>query len=244
MANIRITPRGFRSGRRRRKKNITSAMAQQQAVISASETTLTHSRDGCPKENVRKNSPTEESGIQGPAFSHLQGNVPVLLAGHGIYLRRQQAQGSDNSGASLPGIDHVIQESVLGGNKRIGETLFKLFRLGAAHGVRIGSARELTAVDDVDGSFGSHNGDFGSWPSQVDVRAKVLRAHDAVSAAVGFASDDRDFRHGRFGIGVEEFRAVTDDPSELLRGAGEEAGDVFKRQDRNIERVDEADTAG
>jgi hypothetical protein len=36
---------------------------------------------------------------------------------------------------------------------------------------------------------------------------------------------------------------VADDPAPLLRGAGEEAGHVHERQQRDVERVAEAESA-
>ena len=45
-------------------------------------------------------------------------------------------------------------------------------------------------------------------------------------------------------IGVQQFRAVADDAAELLFGAGEEAGHVFKSDDRDVEGVAEAHEAG
>src|ERR1035441_4321533 len=55
--------------------------------------------------------------------------------------------------------------------------------------------------------------------------------------------DDGDLGHGRFGEGVEQLRAVHDDATVLLLRAGEEAGDVFERDQRNVEAVAEAHEA-
>jgi len=71
----------------------------------------------------------------------------------------------------------------------------------------------------------------------------VLGAHDVVRAAVGLAGDDSDFSDGRFAVGVEQFRAAPDDAVVFLVGAGQEAGDVDERDDRNIEGVAGADEA-
>ena len=95
--------------------------------------------------------------------------------------------------------------------------------LGRAQGVR-----QLAPVDDVDRALRAHHGDLGGGPGEVDVGADVLRAHDAVRAAVGLARDDGDLGHGGFGEGVEQLGAVADDAAVLLLGAGQEAGNVFE----------------
>ena len=43
------------------------------------------------------------------------------------------------------------------------------------------------------------------------------------------------------GVGVQHLRAVADDATVLLCDAGQEAGDVDKRHDRDVEAVAEAD---
>ena len=90
---------------------------------------------------------------------------------------------------------------------------------------------------------GPHHRDLGRRPGEVEVGADVLRAHDVVRAAVRLARDHRQLRHRRLGVGVEELRAVADDPAPLLRGAGQEAGHVDEGDERDVERVARADEA-
>ena len=66
-------------------------------------------------------------------------------------------------------------------------------------------------------------------------------AHGEVGAAVGFAQDDGDFRHGGRGVGEEHFRAVADDAAAFLLDAGHEAGNVHQRHERDVEHVAEPD---
>ena len=47
---------------------------------------------------------------------------------------------------------------------------------------------------------------------------RCLERVDAVRAAVGLARDERDLRHGRLGVRVQQLRAVADDPAPLLCG--------------------------
>ena len=71
----------------------------------------------------------------------------------------------------------------------------------------------------------------------------MLRAHDVVGPAVGLARDYRQLRHGRLGERVQQLRAVADDPSVLLVAAGQVARHVDEGDDRDAERVAEADEA-
>src|SRR5579864_4191083 len=59
----------------------------------------------------------------------LQRNVSVLLARHRVYLIRQHAQRADDLGPGFARLDHVVDETALGGDERIGEPLAKLFDL-------------------------------------------------------------------------------------------------------------------
>ena len=71
----------------------------------------------------------------------------------------------------------------------------------------------------------------------------MFGAHDIIRAAIRFASYDSDFGHCRFGEGVQELGAVPDDPAVFLSHTGQEARDIHKRDDREVEAVAEADKA-
>ena len=103
---------------------------------------------------------------------------------------------------------------------------------------------DLAAEDHVDGALGAHDGDLRGRPRERGVGPEVLGVHDDVRAAVGLARDHGHLRHGGLAERVQELRAVPDDPAVLLRGAGQEAGDVLERHDRDVERVAEPDEAG
>ena len=89
--------------------------------------------------------------------------------------------------------------------------------------------------------FGPHHRDLRRGPRDVEVAADVLGAHDVVRAAVRLARDDGELGHRRLAVGVQQLGAVPDDAAVLLRDAGQEAGHVLERDDRNVERVAEAD---
>src|SRR5205807_6406289 len=126
---------------------------------------------------------------------------------------------------------------------RLGELLLDLGCARASRRLLVRSLVNLAAVENPDRAFRSHDGNLGSGPSEVNVRAYVLRGHDAVCAAVGFARDDCDLGDSGFGEGVEEFRAVAYDAAVLLSYAGEEAGHVLEDDEREVEAVAEAHEA-
>ena len=65
--------------------------------------------------------------------------------------------------------------------------------------------------------------------------------HDQERTAVGLSRDHRHPRDRRFGERVEQFGAVADDAVVLLSDAGEEPGNVDHGDERDVERVAEAD---
>ncbi len=71
----------------------------------------------------------------------------------------------------------------------------------------------------------------------------MLRAHDVVGAAVRLARDHGELGHGRLAVGVEQLRPVLDDAAVLLRDARQEARHVLEGDQRDVERVAEADEA-
>ena len=95
--------------------------------------------------------------------------------------------------------------------------------------------------DDAHRAIGAHHRDLRGRPGEVHVAADVLAAHDVVGAAVGLARDDRDLRDGGLAVGVQQLRAVLDDPAVLLADARQEARDIDERDDRDVEAIAGAD---
>ncbi len=72
----------------------------------------------------------------------------------------------------------------------------------------------------------------------------MLGRHHVIGAAERLAGDDGDQRHGGLAIGEQQLGAVLDQPAIFLRCAGQEAGDVDKGHDRNLERITEPHETG
>ena len=89
----------------------------------------------------------------------------------------------------------------------------------------------------------AHHRDLGRRPREREVGADRLRVHDDVRAAVRLARDDLHPRHGRLAVRVQQLGAVADDAAVLLVGAGQEAGHVDERDERDVERVARAHEA-
>src|SRR6266849_20257 len=156
------------------------------------------------------------------AQSFSQRDVAVFFLGVGVALGFQGAEGGDDFGAGGGGLDYGVDVAALGGYEGIGEAIAEFGDFFAAHGFAFGLRNffQFTLVDDVDGAFGAHHGDFRGGPGEIGVGADVLGGHDAIGTAVGFAGDDGDFGDGGFGVGEEQFGAVLDDAAELLLRAG------------------------
>src|SRR6476659_5592961 len=65
----------------------------------------------------------------------------------------------------------------------------------------------------------------------------MLARHDDVTAAVGFARHDGDFWYGRFGVSIEQLRAVANDAVIFLLRARQKAWHVDERHHGNIKAV-------
>src|SRR5208283_2335793 len=115
-----------------------------------------------------------------------------------------------------------VDVATFGGHIRVCKTFAEVVDFLAADfiAVSFGGAVDFTTVHDIHSAFGTHHGDFRSGPSVIDVRANMFGSHHTIRAAVSLASDYGDFRHGGFGEGEKQFRAVLDDSAELLLRAG------------------------
>ena len=127
--------------------------------------------------------------------------------------------------------------------KGLAKRLLVLFDEGGARRVFVGRGFDRLLVDDVDRATGAHHGDFGVREGKVHVRADVLAAHHVVRAAVGFARDDGELRHGGFAEGVQQLGAVADDAAVFLVDARQEAWHVHEGHERDVETVAKAHEA-
>src|SRR5207253_5485511 len=98
-------------------------------------------------------------------------------------------------------------------------------------------------VYDVHRAFRTHDRDLRGGPGEIGVGANVLGSHHAVGAAISLARDNRNLRNCGFGKSEKQLRAMLDDPAKFLLRSGKKAGNVFKGQQRNVERIAEAHEA-
>lgn len=133
--------------------------------------------------------------------------------------------------------DHLVYEASLGGDEGIGEALFVFFRPGRD----LRGIAEFGTVENLGRALGAHHGDLSRRPGVVHVGSDVFGRHDVIGAAIGLARDQRHHGDRRLAIGEEQLGAVLDDAAIFLGGAGQEAGHVDQRQDRDRKGVAEAD---
>ncbi len=115
----------------------------------------------------------------------------MFFLGVGVALGFQGAEGGDDAGAGGGGLDYGVDVAALGSYEGVSKAVAEFSDFFAAQGFAFGFRNffQLAFVDDVDGAFRAHDGDFRGGPGEIGVGADVLGGHDAIRAAVGFAGD-------------------------------------------------------
>src|SRR5690348_10198303 len=110
-----------------------------------------------------------------------EGNVAVPTWAALALLAHGDPKRTDELEPSASGLDDVVDVTPFCGDVWIRESFGVVGdQLGAVG--RPGG--QLAPVQDVDRALGPHHGDLGRRPRDVEVSTDVLRAHDAVGAAV------------------------------------------------------------
>src|SRR5579859_1671570 len=120
-----------------------------------------------PEDNWAKS-----AGCRGP----LERNVAVLLAGIGVLLVFKGTQSRDDTRASFGGFDDRIDVTAFRGDERIGEALAEFLNLLLAKLFAFGFRGfvQVAFIDDVNGAFRAHDGNFRVGPCEIRVRANVF----------------------------------------------------------------------
>ena len=93
----------------------------------------------------------------------------------------------------------------------------------------------VSAIEDLNGTLGAHDGKLGRRPCDAQVVPHGLAVHHDVRTAVCLTKHHTDARHRRFGIRKSHLRAVTDHPPPLEVFAGEVPRRIDERDDRKPE---------
>ncbi len=96
------------------------------------------------------------------------------------------------------------------------------------------------AKHDLHRALRAHHRNFGARPCHHSISPKVLGAHRNVASTIRLSQHHRDFRNGRRRVGKQHFCPVPNDATVLLVNARQEPGRIHKRQQRNVERIAEA----
>ena len=163
------------------------------------------------------------------------GMLPCFFRGFVSRLSASIVERADEPRPRLGRPDDVVDIAARRGDVRVRELRLVLRDESRPFRVRVGRRGELLAIDDVDRALRAHHRDLGRRPREVHVAADVLAAHDVVGAAVRLAGDDRQLRDGRLGVGVQQLRAVPDDPAVFLADTGQEPRHVDERDQRDVE---------
>src|SRR5712692_11803830 len=109
---------------------------------------------------------------------------------------------------------------------------------------RVSRLVDFLPEGDLDSALGTHDGELRGWPGEVEVATDVLRTHHVVRPSVGLPRDDSHLGDRRLAVGVQELRAIADDPSVLLLDPRKEAGHVDEGEERDVEAIAEPDEPG
>ena len=169
-----------------------------------------------------------------PAHS---GMFPCFLRGFVSRLSASISSAAIRRGRVSRRQDHVVDVAAGCRDVRVVEPRLVLGDEPPPLGDRVVGRRDLVLEDDVDRALGAHHRDLRRRPGEVHVAPDVLGAHDVVGAAVRLAGDDGDLRDRRLAVGVQELRAVLDDPAVLLVHARQEPGHVDEGDERDVEGV-------
>src|SRR5438309_2069843 len=154
--------------------------------------------------------------LVGPALEpdQLERYIAVPSGAAAALLAHGDPERADELGPGSTWLDHVVDVAALGGDVWVGKPLCVVAdQLTALRG----AGRQLAAEKDVHRALGPHDGYLRRRPRDVEIRPDVLRAHDAVGAAVGLARDHRQLRHRRFAERVQQLGPMADDAAVLLR---------------------------
>ena len=150
----------------------------------------------------------------------------MLLWWPGGPLIAQSTQAAGNHQPGLTRQDDAVDVAALRGDIRVRQGVLVFGQQPSTFGIRIGGRGKLLAVQDIYGPLPTHHRDLRGGPGQIQIGAKMLRAHDVVGTAVGLSGDHGHQRHGGFGVSVNKLRAAADDAVPFLVGARKEAGNV------------------
>ena len=109
----------------------------------------------------------------------------MLLGRIDLLLGTQLLEGADDAEARVAWLDDIIHEAVGGSVVGVGEGLavFLFLLCSSLGGVLRGGY--FLGEDDLYGTCRAHHSDLSRGPSEVDIRAEVLGAHDDVGTTIG-----------------------------------------------------------
>lgn len=169
---------------------------------------------------------------------YLQRNVAVLSPRSRDLLGLENVQVVVEASASGSRINHIVNETTLSSDQRIGELL------GVLGGLLLDLLLVQTTEDNLDGTLRTHDRHLSRRPSIVEVTTEMLRRHDVISTTIRLTSDNGNLRRGGLTVSVEKLGTVTNDTVVLLVGSRQETRHVHEGNNRDIEGIQEANEAG
>src|SRR6266550_2348854 len=175
--------------------------------------------------------------------SYLERDVSVLLRRILVAFGLKRLQRIDEGGPGVTWIDDVVEITASGGDVWMREHLAVFFDLGVCGCRLILALGDLFSKENLYRTLRSHHRNLSGRPRYVEVAADVFGAHDVVRSPICLACDHRELGHSGLAVGVQKLGAVLDYPAVLLRHARQEAGYILEGDERNVERIAEANEA-
>src|ERR1035437_10257458 len=135
-------------------------------------------------------------------------NRAVFLWRPRFAFAEQVAQGERNRRARFGRADDIRDHRFLGGLEGRAKFVAILSDQPSLFLFRIGGGGDLAPVKNLGRALRAHDRDFRRGPGIDHIRTHVRAAHGEIRAAIGFAEDHGDFRHGGRRIGEKNFRAL------------------------------------
>lgn len=130
----------------------------------------------------------------------------MLLGWQALLLASELRESATDTEAGVAWLDDIINITILGSLIRISEEVGILLLLLGEECLNILSCfllgLSLTSREHCYGTAGTHNGNLGRWPSEVEVGTQLLASHNDVATTVALAQCDGDLRNSSLTIGI------------------------------------------
>ena len=162
----------------------------------------------------------------------LHRHAAVLLGWQALLLASELRESATDTEAGVAWLDDIINITILGSLIRISEEVGIFLLLLSEECLNILSSfllgLSLTSREHCYGTTGTHNGNLGRWPSEVEVGTQLLASHHDVATAIALTQGDGDLWNGSLTVSIEQLCSVQDYGIVLLTCTRQESRNVYQ----------------